>query len=248
MAESDERVIREIRSLQSEIDGVTSDMSGLMTNDSSLFLTKKCPTYFDGEDSNNSEIEKHLQALRQELLAGSSASDKSLLYLMSVSSTAISAAYRGHLGRKAFGNRHAVWLQERRLAATIKLQRWACMVAGMQLARIRRREIEMEWKSAAATQIQRIYKGHYESNAVKNVQSSVRTADFQFHLTRGGAFTALSQPPPKAQPRNASRTSNLSDGSTSTSDDDADDAPVGCARWLPGGVRLNVHDETFRQS
>jgi hypothetical protein len=244
---ANEQEIREILSLQSEIDSVASDMSGLMTNDSSLFSTKKCATYFDGEDSNNSEIEKHLQALRQELLAGSSASDKSLLYLMNVSSTAISAAYRGHLGRKAFGNRHAVWLQERREAATIKLQRWMCMVSGMRLARIRRREIEMEWKGAAATQIQRIVRGRYESQAVRNVQSSLRNADFQFHLTRGDAFAALSQQPPKAQPRNASRTSTCSDASTSTSEDDADDAAVGSARWLPGGVRLNVHDETFRQ-
>ena len=122
------------------------------------------------------------------------------------------------------------------------------MVSGMRLARIRRREIEMEWKGAAATQIQRIYKGRYESNAVRNVQAGVRNADFQFHLTRGAAFAALSQQQPKAQPRTASRASTCSDASTSTSEDDGEEAPVGSARWLPGGVRLNVHDETFRQS
>jgi hypothetical protein len=242
-----EKDVRELFSLQTEIDDVTREMSGLMTNDMSLVHFHKCPIYFVSEDSHNTEIEKYVQALKQELLAGSNASDESLLYLQNVSSTTIGAVYRGHLGRRLFVNRRADWLQERRLYATMKIQRWLHMVSGMRLARNRRREIEMEWKSAAATQIQRIFKGRYQTNAVRRVQSSVSSADFQFHVTRGGAFEALSEPPANIKSRNPSHRASDSD-STSSSEDEEIEVPVGSTGWLPNGVRYNVHDETFRKS
>jgi hypothetical protein len=247
---ANEKDVRELLSLQTEIDDVTSVMSGLMTNDTSLTVIKKSPVFFVSEDSHNTEIEKYVQSLKQELLAGSNASDKSLLYLQNVSSTTIGAVYRGHLGRKLFVTRHAFWLQERRLAATLKIQRWLFMVSGMRQARIRRREIEMEWKSAAATQIQRIYKGRYQTNAVRSVQSRVRRDDFQFHATRGGAFEALCKSPAKINNRPSSHRTSDSDGSTDSSDndDDENDVPVGSSGWLPRGVRHNVHDESFRKS
>ena len=47
MTSSDD--VREILSLQQEIDSVTKDMSSLMTNDSSQFFVKKCPEYFESE-------------------------------------------------------------------------------------------------------------------------------------------------------------------------------------------------------
>ena len=65
--------VREMLRLQQEIDGVASQMSSLMTNDSSQFVLTKCPVYFASEDSNNTEIEKFVQMLKQELLAGSNA-------------------------------------------------------------------------------------------------------------------------------------------------------------------------------
>jgi hypothetical protein len=200
------------------------------------------------QDSDNVEIEKFVQALKQELLAGSNASGKSLRYLQSISATTIGAVYRGHLGRKLYLGRYAVCQEERRLAATIKMQKWMCMVSGMRLARARRQEIEMEWKSAAATQIQRIFKGHYQTKAVQGILKDVRKDDFQFHLTRGAAFDALSKSPAKTNARRSSNDRSDSDASTSTSEDDVDDVAVGGKGWLPRGVRHNVHDETFREA
>ena len=245
---SEGQAVREISSLQHELDSVQTEMNSMLTNDSFLFTTQRCPVLFDAEDAENTEIEKIVQALKQELLAGSNASAQSLLYLQNISATSIEAAYRGHLGRKAFSHRHVVWLQERRIAATIKIQRWLLMVTGMRLARMRRNEIENEWKSAAATQIQRIFKGRFETNAVRSVRNNVRNADFQFHLTRGGAFEALSKASVKTrtQTYESPRDHSCSDASTSTSEDD--DLPVGSVGWLPRGVRHNVHDETFRKS
>lgn len=239
--------VREMLRLQQEIDGVASQMSSLMTNDSSQFVLTKCPVYFASEDSNNTEIEKFVQMLKQELLAGSNASAKSLRYLQTVSATTLAAVYRGHLGRQAYGVQYAVRQQERRLAATIKIQKWYGMVVGMKLARIRRLEIEMEWKSAAATQIQRMFKGHHQTKAVQSVIKGVRQADFQFHLTRGAAFDALSKPPAKASAQRSSNAHGDSDASTSTSEDDDDHVTVGAKGWLPPGVRRNIHDETFRE-
>lgn len=245
---ANEQDVRELLGLQKEIENVTSEMSALMTNDMSLVLVQKRAVYFDSEDCNNTEMEKHVQSLKQELLAGSNASDKSLLYLQNVSSTTIGAVYRGHLGRKLFVDRRGVWLQERRLAASIKIQRWLYMVSGMRLARMRRREIEMEWKSAAATQIQRVYKGRYQTNAVRGVQSRVRDDDFKFHATRGGAFDALCKSHATIKSEVASRHASDSNDSTSTSEDDGSDLPVGSSGWLPRGVKNNVHDETYRKS
>ena len=145
-----------------------------------------------------------------------------------------------------FVNRRAVWMEERRLAAARKIQKWLHMVSGMRLARKRRQEIEMEWKSAAATQIQRIYKGRYQTNAVRGVQANVRNADLQFHSTRGAAYEVLSKAPDNSRPRSSLASS--SDTDTSSSDGSDDDVAVGAAGWLPGGVRRNIHDETFRES
>jgi hypothetical protein len=247
---ANEQDVRELLSLQQEIDGVASEMSGMMTNDASVFTFKKSAVslYFAAEDACNTEMEKFEQALKQELLSGSNANDKSLLYLRSVSTTAIAAVYRGHLGRKMFAYRRTVWMEERRVAAARKIQKWLHMVSGMRLARGRRQDIEMEWKSAAATQIQRIYKGRYQTNAVRGVQASVRNADFQFHLTRGAAYEALSKAPENGAPRSSSRVAGSSDTDTSSSDGGDDDVAVGAAGWLPGGVRRNIHDETFRES
>jgi hypothetical protein len=245
---ANEQDVRALLSLQQEIDGVASEMSGLMTNDASVFTFKKSAVYFAAEDSCNTEMEKFEQALKQELLSGSNASDKSLLYLQSVSTTAVAAVYRGHLGRKMFANRRAVWMEERRLAAARKIQKWLHMVSGMRVARQRRQDIETEWKSAAATQIQRIYKGRYQTNAVRGVQASVRNADLQFHLTRGAAYEALSKAPDSSAPRGGTRLASSSDTDTSSSDGSDDDIAVGAAGWLPGGVRRNIHDETFRES
>ncbi len=266
---ANEKDVRELLSLQKEIDDVAIAISGLMTNETSAFSFKKSPAYFAAEDAFNTEIEKFEQVLKQELLSGSNASDKSLLYLQSVSVTALASVYRGHLGRKSFVNRRGVWMEERRLAAAKKIRKWLCMVSGMRLARARRLEIETEWKSAAATQIQRIFKGRYQTNAVRRVQTNIRTADLQFHLTRGGAYEALSKMPDKSDHRVAARSSSRSDTSTSSSEDYSDDEPVGAAGWLPGAVRFvisidvleisplyfcdifirrNIHDETFRES
>jgi hypothetical protein len=104
----------------------------------------------------------------------------------------------------------------------------------------------MEWKSAAATQIQRIYKGRYQTNAVRGVQANVRNADLQFHLTRGAAYEVLSKAPDNSRPRSSLASS--SDNDTSSSDGSDDDVAVGAVGWLPGGVRRNIHDETFRES
>jgi hypothetical protein len=57
----------------------------MLTNDSFLFTTQRCPVLFDAEDAENTEIEKIVQALKQELLAGSNASAQSLLYLQNIS-------------------------------------------------------------------------------------------------------------------------------------------------------------------
>jgi hypothetical protein len=237
---SNEEDVREILSLQKKIDDVANEMSSIMTNDTSVVTFKKsfATVYFASEDACNTEMEKYEQALKQELLSGSNATDQSLLYLKSVSTTAIAAVYRGHLGRKLFVIRRLVWKSQRELAAARKIQKWLHMVSGMRAARLRRLEIEMEWKSAAATQIQRIFKGRYQTSAVRSVRENIQKADLQFHMTRGGAFGALSKLPENFRPR-ASFASSNSDTSTSSSEDD-DDVPVGASGWLPGGVRCVV--------
>ena len=64
---ANEKDVRELLSLQQEIDGVASEMSSFMTDDASLFAFKKSAVYFAAEDSCNTEMEKFEQALKQAL-------------------------------------------------------------------------------------------------------------------------------------------------------------------------------------
>ena len=64
---ANEKDVRELLSLQQEIDGVASEMSSFMTDDASAFTFKKSAVYFAAEDSCNTEMEKFEQALKQAL-------------------------------------------------------------------------------------------------------------------------------------------------------------------------------------
>jgi hypothetical protein len=69
---ANEKDVRELLSLQQEIEGVASEMSSFMTDDASTFTFKKSAVYFAAEDSCNTEMEKFEQALKQALPPGSS--------------------------------------------------------------------------------------------------------------------------------------------------------------------------------